>query len=826
MHSLNSAGKGGRRNAATENSTTIASPPISPRRTLHHAGRGRHDFLESTIDDPPSPDRLRADSRQARKGSVADKHSSQLTISSGSSWDNSIEEPPISRRSSQRSISSNIPLPQDRPDSLMVFGKSIFSRKGKGRRDISDPNPSTNSLNSPGVVTDPMPTPKEQRSMAALFSRRKSMKGTETMPAQQKKVQISEPYNFQHLTHTLKDNLPNLERTTRMDLVSEFSCIRAGQKPHGSLKGIQADDIQYQRLSSELYIEGFEPELDQAQLQQDLPNTHASYRDSFLPRIRPISSLEDTLLAPFTPPAGSGPALASAPTPAPAAPRVSGRKTTRLDNFELLPSADPDRLAPVPGPPRRQSEPHIHMTSRHTESPDPSCGVTALDDAAWPLSANAMASLPELPEEEEAHATAREPPSRPTHKRTSLRGSVSVPALHQFSMSQSPPAQVTSQRAPSDASDTLGEFDLVTIQQPRQASVANEQMFGESLCDNWEDDIDYCYDHAAEADCDFAWERASGEVQREIKWEKQPAVDYRISSINSPGCFSPDVLSPRTSQFPTNIRNPVPQVPNTTQPTSATPATAAAPVTSNFSLPQRAHNRALSRSDSFRERARGLSVSPTFLISPENPQQIPEDDGKEEPQPYDDDDDDSSDDEDFLTHLPSNGPGLQFDKKTILLHARSSASTDLSAYSEHSLSSSRHKSNASINTALTGWTTNSTCASLDGWQANWETSQPTSQPPIAVNDEDPTVMVKNEDSIVPSAESTRPTSRDRGGHERHRSDADLLSKACAAAAGTDIPPDTKEVPPKARRRARTTSRSHNSPQLALFPHVPSSTRRA
>lgn len=822
MQSLNSAGKGGRRSAATETPTTIASPPISPRRTLHHASRGRPAFRESMFDDPPSPDRLRADSRQARKGSVADKRSSQLTTSSGSSWDNSVEEPPISRRSSQRSTSSNMPLPQDRPDSLMVFGKSIFSRKGKGRRDISDPNPPASALYPPGMVTDPMPTHREQRSMASLFSRRKSMKGTETMPALQRKVQISEPYNFQHLTHTQKDNLPNLERTTRMDLVSEFSCIRAGQKPHGSLKGIQADDIQYQRLSSELCIEGFEPELDESQLRQDLPNTPASYRESFLPRIRPISSLEDTLLAPFTPPAASAPA-ASAPVPPPT--RVPGRMTTRLDDFELLPSTDPDRLAPVPGPPRRQSEPHIHMTSRHTGSPDPSRGVTALDDTAWPLSANAMASLPELPEEEEAHATTREPPSRSARRRTSLRGSVSVPALHQFSMSQAQPAQVTSQRAPSDASDTLGEFDLVTIQQPppRKPSVAAEQMIGESICDNWEDDIDYCYDHAAEADCDFAWERHSGETQREIRWDERPAVDYRISSVNSPGCFSPDGPSPRTSQFP-NIRSPVPQVPNTTQPRSVTPATAAAPVTSNFSLPQRAHNRALSRSDSFRERARGLSVSPTFFISTENHQQIPEYDGKGEQQPYDDDD--SDDDDDFLTHLPTSGSSLQLDKN-MLLNARSSASTDLSAYSEHSLSSSRHKSNASINTALTGWTTNSACASLDGWQANCETSQLTSQPTIAVNDEEPTVMLNaNEDgNNVLAAEPTRPTSRDRGGHERHRSDADLLSRACAAAASTSVSPDTKEVPPKSRRRARTTSRSHNSPQLALFPHVPSSTRR-
>lgn len=791
---------GGRRNTAAD-IPTISSPPISPRRTLHNAGRGMHDLMEPAIDGPPSPERLRALSRQLKQSSTVDKHSSQITTSSGSSWDHSMDDPHLSRRSSTRSVSSNIAPPQDRSDSIIVFGKSIFSRKSKARRDISDPNMSSGALYPPGMGPDFMPTSKEQRSMTALFTRRKSMKGTEQMPAQ-KKVQISEPYNFQHLTHTQKDNLPNLQRTSRMELVSEFSCIRAGQRPtNGSLKGIQADDIQFQNLSSELlYIQDFEPELDQAQLQQDLPHTpprdvytnNSSYRESFLPRIRPSSSLEDTILAPFSPP-----------------PRISSCLSTRLDDFELLPSADPERLAPIPGPPRRQSEPHIHMTSRHTETPDPSC---APDDAAWPLSANAMASLPELPEEEENHATPKEPPS----KRVSLRGSVSVPALHRLSLSQAKarPQQDASQRIPSDASDTLGEFDLVTIQPAPGTGATSEFTIDDAICETWEDDIDYCYEHAAEADCDFAWERPSGETQRDIGWEEGTTVDYRISAINSPNCFSPPALSPRTSQAP--LRSPGSQVSNPTQSRSVTPGTTA--VASNFSLPNRAHNRALSRSDSFRERARGLSMSPTFFISTDPHQQIPEYDEKEELQHYEDEDDDEDDDVDFLTHLPPSGSSLQLDKKMMLLHARSSASTDVSAFSEHSLSSSRHKSNGSINTALTGWTTNSACASLDGWQANCETSQ--SNIAVIVNDEEQTVVVDaNEDDIVTSAEPALPTSRPDHGHERHRSDADLLMKASA----TNVP-NTQEVP-KPRRRARTTSRSHNSPQLALFPHVPSNTRR-
>ncbi len=717
-----------------------------------------------------------------------------------------MEDPSLSRRSSLRSTSGSMPT-RDRPDSVTVFGKSIFSRKAKQRRDTTDPNLSGNALFPPGMAVE---TPREQRSMAALFSRRKSVKGDETATPQKKKL-ISEPYNFQHLTHTQKDNLPNLQQASRMDLVSEFSCIRAGQKPTmGSLKGIQADDLQLQRLSAELLsIKDFEPELDQAQLLQDdfppisprdIRTGQFVRRDSSVSQIGPSGSLEDTIMAPFSPPAP---------------PRVPGHMSLRFDGFRLLPATDPDYLSPNPMPPRRQSEPHIYMTSRRTESPDLSHAISTPDDAAWPLCTSAMCSLPELPEEEESPTTVKDPVNIPTNL-MSLKGSISVPALRKLSLSQA------TERAPSDASETLGKFEVPTIRRVARAAT-NEWIIDHAIDETWEDDIDYCYEHAAEADCDFAWERPSCDLSQvdeedddddDDLWESQ-TIDYRVSAANSPGTFSPEAVSPRASAAPS--RGSANQMPIPPQSRTVTPAMSAGPVTSNFSLPQRAHNRTLSRSDSFRERARGLSLSPTFFISNDHQQQIPEYDEKEELQDQDDDDDDD-DDDNFLTHLPTTGSSLQLDKKIMLLHARSSASTDNSAFSDHSLSSDRHKSNGSINTALTGWTVNSACASLDGWPGSCETSQLGGSG--SGDDEEQTVMGRDEDVVSISPEPHRPSSRHDQGHERHRSDADLLMKAAlSGTANTTVPPI------KTRRRARTTSRSHNSPQLALFPHVPSNTRR-
>ena len=870
MHSL-TVGRGGRRNAATEPPSTAVSPPTSPGRGLTHGARSFKDMMEPAVDGPPSPERIRALSRQFRQTSVAEKHHSASSASS--SWEQGLDDPhQLSRRSSQRSTSSGVP-PRDRPESVVVFGKSIFSRKGKQRRDVTDPNPSSNALFPPGMAAEPMPPTRERGSVSAMFSRRKSAKAAD-VEAAQRKLQISGPYNFQHLTHTQKDNLPNLERTSRNDLVSEFSCIRAGQRPsHGSLKGISADNIDYQRLSSELLeIRGFEPELDQSQLQQDdhpyIPSdderSSSRVGGAFLPSIRPLSSLEENLLAGALPP------------------RVSSRASARLDGPSLFPPMDQDRLAPLPGPPRRQSEPHISYTSSkaaHNDSSDYARAITTPEEGSWPLMASAMTSVPELPEEDEVPLSPRQqPPEPPQNKPKSLRGSISTPALHQLAMAQaaasqqSPTQQAPSQnalpqRAPSNASDTLGEYSSLPVRRTR-AGTNNHPMPPIPDYDNWEDDIDYCYEHAAEADCDFSWEGHEPETH-EPEHEHGHGhsdfrnVDYRISLVQSPGSFSPRAVSPGATEA-TNAAGAVAAAARVRSPAGSRMSrsgTATPGITSNFSLPQRAHNRTLSRSSSFGEsQARGFSMSPTFFISAEfgensnsshhhqnqqqQQRQAPTYEEQEQERgprytdsynyDYEEDDDD---DEDFLTHLPRNESGLSaMDRKTALLHARSSASTDVSAYSDHSLASSRHKSNGSMNTALTRWTASSACASLDGWQAmgpgeastSASAGQRQSQPgvPLIVNEEQRAPASEN-DFFEPTS-PVSPTTTTSHSHERHRSDADLLTKASASATppnapGVAVPTTPKEAsdPPKTRRRARTTSRSHNSPQLALFPHIPS-----
>ncbi len=61
-------------------------------------------------------------------------------------------------------------------------------------------------------------------------------------------MNISEPFNFHHVTHTQPHHAQKLERANPNDLVSEFSALRASQASQPELRGIKAKDIQREDL--------------------------------------------------------------------------------------------------------------------------------------------------------------------------------------------------------------------------------------------------------------------------------------------------------------------------------------------------------------------------------------------------------------------------------------------------------------------------------------------------------------------------------------------------------------------------------------------------
>ena len=147
--------------------------------------------------------------------------------------------------------------------------------------------------------------------------------------------------------------------------------------------------------------------------------------------------------------------------------------------------------------------------------------VTTPDDTAFPLTPTKLRApgleLDDVPEEDER--TVAVPPS-PSTPKSGLRHAMSFPSTRSNSTRWSCSPRAASARdsnyAPFPAnkvyqSETtlplVGEvFDDIPFR-PRFSRRISLKPQSFDTC--WEDDIDYCYDHAAEADCDFDWDKIS-----------------------------------------------------------------------------------------------------------------------------------------------------------------------------------------------------------------------------------------------------------------------------------------------------------------------------
>ncbi|KAI1501310.1 hypothetical protein F5X99DRAFT_418673 [Biscogniauxia marginata] len=819
------SGKGFRRKAMSEAlpSSGPVYPPMAPSipTAIGHQAHRNHsiaDLLEPAVDGPPSPEQLRALNKQV-------KHRSQLTTSSGSSsllsatsdrrqsWDRSLENLGLSRNPSQRSNS------RDRPDSVQLFGKAIFHRRGKLRRGSSDQGASNNGSLLSAAEIPPMEVPKDQHFIQSMFARRRTLKG-DAEPSQ-KKLQISGPYNFQHLTHTQKDHLPDLERSNRLELVSEFSNLRLRRTTEPCLNGIPPDGLHFANFSSEALNTQQDPPVgmntshnNAEPILQDR-HSRADSRQKMLPPTpsspkwftKPSQFQDKASFSPPRSPKSRNDSSHVSPIPPP--PRTSSRVSMRYEGYDPLSTTSLDR--PITSGSFRQPQPFIlpipegmrplPMLPPEETTPDAEKlphAVPTADDVAWPLR-NGMGPLPEVPEEDENHAVARQTQSAMSNH-SALRGSVSVPLLRQISLAQ------IDQRSPSNASDTLGRFDLFAAQRALH-DTADESEFDDLLRESWEDDIDYCYDHAAEADFDYAWERPSCDVIQADRGDYVKATETHINLDGSLRSIPSRMLSPSVPEVP--ALSPASQTSNATLHEVITPTIVTAPVASNFSLPQRKSSAQLLRDPDLSHSPlssmggiQEFKLSPSLLIPNDYHQQMLqyEREGQHEREL------DDEYDERFLN----------FGKPLSISNARSSTSTMDSRLSSQSIGSSRHKSSASSSTAFTRWTGSSTSS----WQANGEAFQATMAK--AISDDNHVIAQPGMITLPESDEPIAPPTRqDSGRHVRAHSEANLLMRATP---DTTMPAENKptKVPLKTRRRARTTSRSHNNPppQFALFPQIP------
>lgn len=794
----------------------LSSPPNpAPMRAFHNSS----DSLDPAIDGPPSPERIRAFANQMRQASIAEKHHSQQTTSSGSSsalstisdrpsWEHGVDNLTLSRKSSQRSTSSSMPS-RERAESVQIFGKNIFNRRGKVGRESSDLGSSNSSQYSAEGSTDSAPAAsKDQHFLNSMLARRRTAKADDE--SLQRKIQISGPYNFQHITHTEKDQTPPTP-SRQTEAPPEFSEVNYGRRPtYPSLRGIPSNESHHSDLSPEAYSVQQDPSaglhvLHGIHAKQDEPR-HVLPPPVPMRSVKRTYSQDQIRVAPPRPPRSPTDTAFTVSAPLP---RFSSRGSVRSATFNGMALLNTDRSVSGPGlkmpkpivfPSQWDAPARPSLIASATSIDGPvaidhrfSHAITTPDDAAWPLSADAITKmLPDVPEEEEHPGFSCSRVSV-TSNSSSLRGSVSVPLLRQMSQSHA----ATVPRPPSAASETLGRFDLLAAQRALRANLDDESVYGDIVEDNWEDDIDYCYDHAAEADCDYAWERPSLDLAREEELYTQ-ALGNMGARYPSHGSGSSELLSP-PGRDDVPALSPVSQISNATN-EARTPTFGVVPVAANFSLPRRdssalflrGHDRNVSHADSFKE-CNGFDLSPTALTPGEYHHQIflhERGELREE-------------DEDLFV-APLSPSGMSFVKSSRTMLDRSSASTTDSVFS------SRHQSNTSTSTTLTRWTSNSTTtATIDGWQ------------PCADEKEshDACDFEKSVISSLPEFEETgsqQDPNTDR--HARALSHANILVKASSETAMADHLKPGKE-PLRTRRRAKTTSRSHNQPPvtLGLFP---------
>ncbi|TLS23746.1 uncharacterized protein PpBr36_06038 [Pyricularia pennisetigena] len=740
-----------RRNNKSSATSAPTSPPLpSPRPPPSSSVSGQYhsqnlaDLLEPAIDGPPSPESIRALSQQVRQtftsspvqatlrnqqtspGSTSSLQS--LNYSDCPPWEHSFDAPysappQLSRKSSGRSESGKMQHPaRERTDSVQIFGKALFNRKPKSnKRDSSTYSSSgSSSIYSQDIPLDtanpPLPVaimnlPTANHSIPSLFTRRKNARDSLICDSDVKrKYTISAPYNFQHLAHSERDGQSGMETANRLTMQTDDSLTRASRVPSGgSLVGINAGPDSPVNSSDE-HLGSLDEHTEVGVKPTPVSPMSPVFPVSPVRRRYPLIKVRSRELMEQSPPRHAKLDETTPPVPPP---RVSSRVSLRHAGLEsICASANHDRPQTSGGISQTsqrstspdQEDDYLHMRKNSRESnivpaefrfsrvipPAPNTNNWPL---ACPPGAASPDALPDVPEEEE-HAIKARSRASIISRSSSLRASKSAPMLWQVGTS--------SQRPSSIASDTLGRLDMSDLAVqcvPGVDSMANESL-DLLLSDSWEDDIDYCYEHEAEADCNYAWDRPSLDISREDDNTTPIEFDYNDEHL----VFAQGYLRP--VHFDVPALSPVSQVSrdSTILMEAITPVTPAAPMTSaNFSLPRSDIQKQASRrqvrkppqSSSNYNESQGFDLSPTMIIpNGEFQRQV-----VEEPEWY------PGQDDVLTTRSPYSyeEPTLNMDKSALFVQSRVSASTVNSMGSDFT-SSDRHASTSTTFTRLTAST--------------------------------------------------------------------------------------------------------------------------
>ena len=367
---------------------------------------------------------------------------------------------------------------------------------------------------------------------------------------------ISQPYDFQHLTHTQARHFSAIRSASQDKLATEFLAINASQPPRKELRGIRVADIRSNPTESfrTAYAEPVTPPLaSPARSRTSRPNSVLSAGNpGTIPRSRSIDN--------FSQPSPKTYRFPRSPTSPP--PRTSSCNATRAvpdffsdqhhataEERELLSMYEPLRDSPTNKQPSAPSTTAVQCNQPFDEAHLPHA-ITTPDDVAFtlqpPMRRRSTLALADVPEEDEVHSTKRASidSSRPMTTDSTLRHAKSFPSKLRTKHSRkgSSSSCNSTGRPDSVAIDGSLARDMISladtedfIDVPVQCLKSRISTGNKGIDARWEDDIDYCYQLKAEADCEFEWDRISMNDTRAVDamHNKQTCTDTSRESADS-----------------------------------------------------------------------------------------------------------------------------------------------------------------------------------------------------------------------------------------------------------------------------------------------------
>ncbi|KAF9883526.1 hypothetical protein FE257_003401 [Aspergillus nanangensis] len=370
---------------------------------------------------------------------------------------------------------------------------------------------------------------------------------------------ISDPFDFHHLTHTSPSHFQELDQTRENDLVTEFSAIRASQRPVTGLKGIRAEDLHFRDFSSEdltdcanctscgTTMAGDDHSGPGAMSPPASPGTistpvspkkpnNAPARESraFENFSRPVSRIHK-YEATAPPPRAGSPRLAASPELSEPAPRA-------ID--EILGLSSPQTYPEHVHSHTNDSRENISLSNIQIEGMFPAANLfpdkepTHARAGSVPFSA-LSSDLDDVPEEEEIAATYwhDSPESNVEHPASGTESQLGSP-LHATNAEPlgAPKSRLSvyvTEKLSLKLSEALGSPTLPQFREHAEApeqerarsqssgrqSAINPKPTYETIYEAWDADIDYCYEHAAESNSNFDWARKSLEEPQHGKVE-------------------------------------------------------------------------------------------------------------------------------------------------------------------------------------------------------------------------------------------------------------------------------------------------------------------